>query len=96
MPSSSSSSAQAARQRPSHLLNLGSGSVIAQHYRQHRHQEFLRFLELIHAANTGCRWGLVLCCMSAWPRKQSADGGGLRRASSGQIRNKDTGQGMDE
>ena len=27
-----------------------SGSVIAQHYRRHRHQEFLRFLKLIDAA----------------------------------------------
>ncbi len=31
-------------------LNLASGSVIAQPYRGHRHQEFLRFLELIDAA----------------------------------------------
>jgi transposase len=31
-------------------LDIGSGSVIAQHYRQHRHQEFLRFLKLIDAA----------------------------------------------
>ena len=27
--------------------DLASGSVIAQHYRRHRHQEFLRFLKLI-------------------------------------------------
>jgi transposase len=31
-------------------LDLASGPVIAQHYRRHRHQEFLRFLELIDAA----------------------------------------------
>ena len=31
-------------------LDIASGSVIAQHYRQHRHQEFLRFLKLIDAA----------------------------------------------
>jgi transposase len=31
-------------------LDLASGSVIAQHYRRHRHQEFLRFLKLIDAA----------------------------------------------
>jgi len=31
-------------------LDVGSGSVIAQHYRRHRHQEFLRFLKLIDAA----------------------------------------------
>jgi transposase len=31
-------------------LEIGSGSVIAHHYRRHRHQEFLRFLKLIHAA----------------------------------------------
>jgi hypothetical protein len=30
--------------------DLASGSVIAQHYRQHRHQEFLRFLKLIDSA----------------------------------------------
>jgi len=30
--------------------DLASGSVIAQHYRRHRHQEFLRFLKLIDAA----------------------------------------------
>jgi transposase len=30
--------------------DAGSGSVIAQHYRRHRHQEFLRFLKLIDAA----------------------------------------------
>ena len=30
--------------------DLASGSVIAQHYRQHRHQEFLRFLKLIDGA----------------------------------------------
>ena len=28
-------------------LDLASGSVIAQPYRRHRHQEFLRFLKLI-------------------------------------------------
>jgi hypothetical protein len=27
-------------------LDLAGGSVIAQHYRRHRHQEFLRFLKL--------------------------------------------------
>ncbi|RJQ89142.1 IS630 family transposase [Amycolatopsis panacis] len=31
-------------------FDIGSGSVIAQHYRRHRHQEFLRFLKLIDAA----------------------------------------------
>jgi transposase len=31
-------------------LDIVSGSVIAQHYRRHRHQEFLRFLKLIDAA----------------------------------------------
>jgi hypothetical protein len=30
--------------------DTGSGSVIAQSYRRHRHQEFLRFLNLIDAA----------------------------------------------
>jgi transposase len=30
--------------------DLPSGSVIAQHYRKHRHQEFLRFLKLIDSA----------------------------------------------
>jgi transposase len=29
--------------------DVASGSVIAQHYRKHRHQEFLRFLKLIDA-----------------------------------------------
>ncbi len=31
-------------------LDIASGSVIAQHYRRHRHQEFLRFLKLIDGA----------------------------------------------
>ena len=31
-------------------LDAGSGAVIAQHYRRHRHQEFLKFLKLIDAA----------------------------------------------
>ncbi len=31
-------------------FDINSGSVIAQHYRRHRHQEFLRFLKLIDAA----------------------------------------------
>jgi transposase len=31
-------------------LDIASGSVIAQHYRRHRHTEFLRFLKLIDAA----------------------------------------------
>ena len=31
-------------------LDVVSGSVIAQHYRRHRHQEFLRFLKLIDDA----------------------------------------------
>jgi transposase len=30
--------------------DIGSGSVIAQHYRKHRHQEFIRFLKLIDDA----------------------------------------------
>jgi transposase len=34
-------------------LDIASGSVIAQHYRRHRHQEFLRFLKLIDAAVPG-------------------------------------------
>jgi hypothetical protein len=33
--------------------DVGSGSVIAQSYRRHRHQEFLRFLKLIDAAVPG-------------------------------------------
>jgi transposase len=31
-------------------FDIGSGSVIAHHYRRHRHQEFLRFLKLIDTA----------------------------------------------
>jgi hypothetical protein len=31
-------------------MDIASGSVIAQHYRRHRHQEFLRFLKLIDSA----------------------------------------------
>jgi hypothetical protein len=31
-------------------FDMASGSVIAAHYRRHRHQEFLRFLKLIDAA----------------------------------------------
>jgi hypothetical protein len=31
-------------------LDVGSGSVIAAHYRRHRHQEFLRFLKTIDDA----------------------------------------------
>ena len=31
-------------------FDIGGGSVIAQHYRRHRHQEFLRFLKLIDTA----------------------------------------------
>ena len=31
-------------------FDLASGSVTAQSYRRHRHQEFLRFLKLIDAA----------------------------------------------
>jgi transposase len=31
-------------------FDISSGSVIAQHYRRHRHQEFLRFLKLIDAS----------------------------------------------
>jgi transposase len=31
-------------------MDIASGSVIAQHYRRHRHQEFLRFLKLIDTA----------------------------------------------
>ena len=31
-------------------FDIGSGSVIAAHYRRHRHQEFLRFLKLIDTA----------------------------------------------
>lgn len=35
---------------PFAAYDLASGSVIAQHYRRHHHQEFLRFLELIDSA----------------------------------------------
>ncbi|GAB3505092.1 hypothetical protein GCM10027521_60620 [Amycolatopsis cihanbeyliensis] len=35
--------------------DLSSGSVIAQHYRRHRHQEFLRFLKPHRPDATGCR-----------------------------------------
>jgi hypothetical protein len=31
-------------------LDIATGSVIAQHYRQHHHQEFLRFLKQRHGA----------------------------------------------
>jgi len=31
-------------------MDISSGSVIAHHYRRHRHEEFLRFLKLINAA----------------------------------------------
>jgi hypothetical protein len=31
-------------------LDVASGSVVAQHYRRHRHQEFLRYLKLIDDA----------------------------------------------
>jgi hypothetical protein len=31
-------------------MDVASGSVIVQHYRRHRHQDFLRFLKLIDAA----------------------------------------------
>jgi len=42
-------------------LDLASGSVIAQPYRRHRHQEFLRFLKLIDAAvPSGLELHLVL------------------------------------
>lgn len=34
-------------------LNLATGSVIAQHHRRHRHQEFLKFLKTIDAATPG-------------------------------------------
>ncbi|WP_395372450.1 IS630 family transposase [Streptomyces tubercidicus] len=34
-------------------LDITSGAVIAQHYRRHRHQEFLRFLKVIDAAVPG-------------------------------------------
>ena len=34
-------------------MDIASGSVIAHHYRRHRHQEFLRFLKLIDAAVPG-------------------------------------------
>ena len=40
-------------------FDIGSGSVIAQHYRRHRHQEFLRFLKLIDSAvpkSWTCTW----------------------------------------
>ena len=36
--------------QPVRRLRPGQRSVIAQHYRRHRHQEFLRFLKLIDAA----------------------------------------------
>ena len=34
--------------------DVGSGSVIAQSYRRHRHQQFLRFLKVIDAAVSKC------------------------------------------
>ena len=34
-------------------MDVASGSVIAHHYRRHRHQEFLRLLKLIDAAVPG-------------------------------------------
>jgi transposase len=42
-------------------LDVGSGSVIAHHYRRHRHQEFLRFLKLIDAA-VPAEYDLHLIC----------------------------------
>jgi transposase len=38
---------------PQFIENVASGPVIAQHYRRHRHQEFLRFLKLIDNAVPG-------------------------------------------
>ena len=37
-------------------LDVATGKVIAQHYRRHRHQEFLRFLKLIDAAVPSRAW----------------------------------------
>ena len=45
-PTTTSATAPPACSRP----NVASGEVIAQYYRRHRHQEFLRFLKLIDAA----------------------------------------------
>ncbi|WP_103338068.1 IS630 family transposase [Amycolatopsis sp. CA-126428] len=42
-------------------LNLANGSVIAQHHRRHRHQEFLKFLKTIDA-NTPADLELHLVC----------------------------------
>ena len=42
-------------------LNLATGSVIAQHHRRHRHQEFLKFLKTIDA-NTPAELELHLVC----------------------------------
>ena len=42
-------------------LNLATGSVIAQHHRRHRHQEFLKFLKTIDA-NTPADLDLHLVC----------------------------------
>jgi len=38
-------------------LDVASGSVIAQQYRRHRHQEFLRFLKLIEPPSR-MGWGV--------------------------------------
>jgi transposase len=44
------SQALAERSRVVLACDLAGGPVIAQHYRRHRHQEFLRFLKLIDSA----------------------------------------------
>jgi hypothetical protein len=50
-------------------FDISSGSVIAHHYRRHRHQEFLRFLKLIdfdlEAVEEVCA-GLTRCAPRCW------------------------------
>ena len=55
-------------------FDLASGSVIAQPYRRHRHQEFLRFLKLIDAAVPGtwtCTWSWTTTPPTRPPRSRS-------------------------
>jgi len=54
--------------------DVGSGSVIAQSYRRHRHQEFLRFLKLIDGAVPGawtCIWSWTTTPPTRRPRSTS-------------------------
>jgi transposase len=53
LPDTGADDARLCPQRHTSLFaacDIGSGSVIAQHYRKHRHQEFIRFLKLIDQA----------------------------------------------